>query len=39
VFTNGGIDPWSVGGIKVDLDNPELVTFTIAEAAHMADLL
>jgi lysosomal Pro-X carboxypeptidase len=38
IFTNGAIDPWSVGGIKGDLDNPNLSTLLIEQAAHCLDL-
>ena len=37
VFTNGDIDPWSVGGIKVPL-NDNCPTYTLQGAAHHLDL-
>jgi hypothetical protein len=38
VFSNGEIDPWSVGGIKTDLGNPNLTTIQIADSAHHLDM-
>jgi lysosomal Pro-X carboxypeptidase len=38
VFSNGKIDPWSVGGILGDLNNPNLQTIIIEESAHHLDL-
>ena len=37
VFTNGDIDPWSVGGIKVPL-NDACPTYILQGAAHHLDL-
>ncbi|KAJ1477816.1 hypothetical protein T484DRAFT_1819987 [Baffinella frigidus] len=37
VFTNGGLDPWSAGGVLESL-SPTVVSIFIPEGAHHLDL-